>query len=75
MDENVHRLVRTAAACASRGCGIVLFNSLTDVDDLDLPAAVKSFTDYVTKNRVEGKKEVWNHFNTQGSRTTNNLRG
>jgi hypothetical protein len=52
-DENVHRLVRRAAVLPLvpiEAVEDVWFNALTDVGDLDLPAAVETFTDYVTNS-------------------------
>ncbi len=36
---------------------------------------VTPFTDYVTEQWVEGDKDIWNHFTTEGPRTTNHLEG
>ena len=53
----------------------VWFEALNVIATLDLPAAVETVKDYVTKFWVEGDKKILNHFNTQGLRTTNNLEG
>lgn len=37
---------------------------------------ILKFCDYVTEQRVESEgREVWNHFDTEGCRTTNHLEG
>jgi len=77
-NEDIHRLIRRA--CVLPLVPItevedVWFNALTDLEDADLPADVTSFTDYVTEQWVEGDRQQWNHFETVGPRTTNNLEG
>ena len=51
----------------------VWFNSLQDLEDADLPVDTTPFTDYVVTQWIDGDRAVWNHFTTEGPRTTNNL--
>jgi len=51
----------------------VWFQALGDIADADIPIDVTACTDYVTEQWVEGDKQQWNHFETVGPRTTNNL--
>jgi hypothetical protein len=49
------------------------FKALNDLEDIDIPANTTTFTDYLTTQWIEGDRKVWNHFNTDGSRTTNHI--
>ena len=53
----------------------VWFNALDDLEDADLPVNITPFADYVTAQWVEGDRVLWNHYDTDGPRTTNNLEG
>lgn len=48
----------------------VWFQSLHDLENVDTDINTARFTDYVTKYC-----HLWNHYNTVGPRTTNNLEG
>ena len=77
-NEDVHRLVRRAAVLPLvpvLGVADVWFEALNDLEDAQLPVDVSVFTDYITEQWVETDKETWNHFNTEGPRTTNHLEG
>ena len=51
----------------------VWFQALEDLEDVDIPHYTQSFTDYKTRQWIEGDGLVWNHFGTEGPRTTNNI--
>lgn len=51
----------------------VWFQALEDANDADIPHPLLPFTDYVTEQWVNGDKTTWNHFLTEGPRTTNHL--
>lgn len=53
----------------------VWFQALEDRDDADITQLTQPFTDYVTDQWVEGDHALWNHYETQGPRTTNNIEG
>lgn len=53
----------------------VWFQALEDRDNADITDSTTPFTDYVTEQWVEGDRTMWNHFGTQGPRTTNNIEG
>ncbi|KAK3086797.1 hypothetical protein FSP39_023606, partial [Pinctada imbricata] len=53
----------------------VWFQALEDRDEADITDLTDPFTDYVTDQWIEGDRLLWNHFGTQGPRTTNNLEG
>ena len=53
----------------------VWFNALNDLEDIDTPANTSIFTDYVTTQWIDGDRQVWNHFKTDGPRTTNRIQG
>ena len=53
----------------------VWFNALNDIEDSDTPANTTTFTDYVTTQWIDGDSQEWNHFNTDGPRTTNHIKG
>ena len=77
-NEDVHRLVCRAAVLPLvpvLGVADVWFEALNDLEDVQLPVDVSLFTDYITEQWVETDKEMWNHFNPEGPRTTNHLEG
>jgi hypothetical protein len=51
------------------------FNALNNLEDIDIPANTTTFTDYLTTQWIDGDRKVWNHFNTDGPRTTNHIEG
>ncbi|XP_069133273.1 uncharacterized protein [Argopecten irradians] len=51
----------------------VWFNALEELEDADVPVTTLPFTDYVTTQWIEGDRQTWNHYSTEGHRTTNNL--
>ncbi|XP_060068385.1 uncharacterized protein LOC132548532 [Ylistrum balloti] len=51
----------------------VWFQTLQEADDADIPHPVLPFTDIVTEQWIEGDRTTWNHFSTEGPRTTNHL--
>jgi len=53
----------------------IWFNALEDINLADTNINTESFTDYVTEYWVESNQHFWNHFNTDGPRTTNHLEG
>jgi hypothetical protein len=53
----------------------VCFQALEDRDNADITQLTQPFTDYVTDKWVEGDRSLWNHYGTEGQRTTNNIEG
>ena len=53
----------------------VWLNALEDIGEADNVPDTTSFTDYVTELWVEGNRVSWNHYQTEGPRTTNHLEG
>ncbi|XP_060083101.1 uncharacterized protein LOC132562378 [Ylistrum balloti] len=51
----------------------VWFNALEELEDADVPCDTTRFTDYVVTHWIEGNKRMWNHHDTEGPRTTNQL--
>ena len=51
----------------------VWLQALEDRDDANITQLTGKFTDYVTEQWVEGTRTLWNHFGTEGPRTTNNV--
>ncbi|KAJ8298323.1 hypothetical protein KUTeg_024854 [Tegillarca granosa] len=51
----------------------VWFQALEEVDSDD--RSVVDFSDYVTETWVENNRQMWNHYETEGPRTTNHLEG
>ncbi|XP_060081931.1 uncharacterized protein LOC132561218 [Ylistrum balloti] len=51
----------------------VWLQTLEDLEDAEVPQNTTPFTDYVTEQWVEVHRPLWNHFQTDGPRTTNNL--
>ncbi|VDI03188.1 Hypothetical predicted protein [Mytilus galloprovincialis] len=77
-DDNIHQLVRRAAVLPLipfDEVEDVWFNALTDIDQIDTNINYTAFTDYVTTYWVEQNSHLWNHYLTQGPRTTNRLEG
>ncbi|XP_046558804.1 uncharacterized protein LOC124267856 [Haliotis rubra] len=76
-DDNVRTFVRRALALPLvRGCDVdnFWFHALESVDRND--QGVQRFADYVTEQWVEGGELLlWNHFHTDGPRTTNHVEG
>ncbi|XP_060082120.1 uncharacterized protein LOC132561410 [Ylistrum balloti] len=77
-NEDIHRLVRRAAVLPlipPQRIEDYWFNAMDDLEDVDLQVDTTPFTDYVTTQWIEGDRHVWNHFDNDGPRTTNNLEG
>jgi hypothetical protein len=53
----------------------VWFNALQDTGDADKVPDTTTYTDYVTRHWVETHIFLWNHYLTDGPRTTNHLEG
>jgi hypothetical protein len=53
----------------------VWFHALEDRDNADITQLTQPFTDYVTDQWVEGDRSLWNHYGTEGPRTTNSIEG
>ncbi|XP_060080916.1 uncharacterized protein LOC132560271 [Ylistrum balloti] len=53
----------------------VWFQALENRDDADLTQQTQTFTDYVTEQWIEGDRQLWNHFHTEGPRATNSVKG
>ena len=53
----------------------VCFQALEDRDNADITQLTQPFTDYVTDKWVEGDRSLWNHYGTEGPRTTNSIEG
>ncbi|KAK3082671.1 hypothetical protein FSP39_002261 [Pinctada imbricata] len=53
----------------------VWFQALEDRDEANITDLTDPFTDYVFDQWIEGDRLLWNHFGTQGPRTTNNMEG
>jgi len=53
----------------------VWLQALEDRDDTDIIDLTQPFTDYVTEQWVEGDRQQWNHFETEGPRTNNSVEG
>jgi hypothetical protein len=77
-NDDIRQLVRRAAGLPLVPMDLiedVWFNALNDLEDIDIPANTTTFTDYVTTQWIDGDRQVWNHFNTDGPRTTNHIEG
>ncbi|XP_060065583.1 uncharacterized protein LOC132545918 [Ylistrum balloti] len=75
-NEDVRALIRRAAVLplVPMDCiEDVWLQTLEDLEDAEVPQNTTPFTDYVTEQWVEGDRPLWNHFQTDGPRTTNNL--
>ena len=77
-NDDIRQLVRRAAVLPLVPMGLIedlWFNALNDLEDIDIPANTTTFTDYLTTQWIDGDRKVWNHFNTDGLRTTNHIEG
>jgi len=77
-DPIIHQLVRRAAVLPlvpQANIEDVWFNALEDLEQSSPTTNPTSFTGYVTTYWVETHRHLWNHYLTQGSRTTNHLEG
>ncbi|KAK3088597.1 hypothetical protein FSP39_021128, partial [Pinctada imbricata] len=76
-DQDIQRFIRRAAVLPLipiRHVEDVWFNALEEIEDHHLD--VTRFADYVTDYWIENHQPAeWNHFNTEGPRTTNNIEG
>ena len=75
-NEDIRKLVRRAAALPlvpEHQVEDTWFHCLQDLDDTDLPVDTTPFTDYIIAQWIERDHTVWNHFNTEGPRTTNHI--
>ena len=75
-NEDIRKLVRRAAALPlvpEHQVEDAWFHCLQDLDDTDLPVDTTPFTDYIIAQWIERDHTVWNHFNTEGPRTTNHI--
>ena len=75
---DINRLVRRAAVLPllpMQNIEDVWLHTLEDIDNADTNINTVSFTDYVTEQWVENNRDLWNHHNTEGPRTTNHLEG
>lgn len=72
----VNLFIRRAAALPLLRLADVEDNWLNALEeaDLDHPGVLR-FADYVTEQWVDGQRDVWNHFETVGPRTTNHVEG
>ncbi|CAC5420063.1 unnamed protein product [Mytilus coruscus] len=77
-DNHIHQIVRRAAVLPlipTAEVEDVWLNALTNIDQVDTNNNYTSFTDYVTTYWVEQNRHLWNHYKTQGPRTTTYLDG
>lgn len=76
-NDDVKTLIRRAAVLPLvplESIEDVWFHTLEDLEDTHIPHDIQPFTDYVTEQWVDAdQRRTWNHFNTDGPRTTNNL--
>ncbi len=75
-NDDIRQLVRRAAALPLVPIHQVRdawTNTLQDLEDTDLPVNTTSFTNYVSNQWIERDNDTWNHFSTEGPRTTNHL--
>ena len=73
---DITRLVRRAAVLPLVPQHLVedvWLNAHEDIGEADNVPDTTSFTDYVTEFWVEGHRFLWNHYQTEGPRTTNHL--
>ena len=76
--DDIHLLVRRAAVLPLHPLNTIedyWFNALEDIDSADTNIATLGFTDYITSYWVEENRHLWNHYATEGPRTTNHLKG
>lgn len=74
----MQRLVRRAAVLPLVPSVLVedvWLNALETIDGADIDINTTTFTDYVTEQWVENNRNMWNHFENDGPRTTNHLEG
>ncbi|XP_069142033.1 uncharacterized protein [Argopecten irradians] len=77
-NDDIRRLVRRAAALPLvplNRIEDVWFHALNDLEDADVPQYTTAFTDYVITQWIERDQPLWNHFETEGPRTTNHVEG
>ena len=77
-NDDIHLLVRKAAVLPLLPLNTIedyWFNALEDIDDANTNIATLGYTDYVTSYWVEDNRNLWNHYATEGPRTTNHLEG
>ncbi|KAJ8304210.1 hypothetical protein KUTeg_017793 [Tegillarca granosa] len=53
----------------------VWLNALERINEADIDINTTPFCDYVTEYWVENNRDIWNHFENEGPRTTNHLEG
>jgi len=76
--DDIHKLVRRAAVLPLIPLDKiedVWFGALNALEDVNLPHDTTAFTDYVITQWIDGDRNVWNHFDTEGPRTTNHVEG
>ena len=77
-DSSTHTQIRRAAVpplIPQAEVEDVWFHALEDMENSDPTANITPFTDYVTTYWVQSNRQLWNHFQTEGPRTTNHLEG
>lgn len=77
-NDDIRTLVRRAAVLPllpPNTVEDVWFHALEDIEDININIPTLPFTDYVTSYWVEGNRDLWNHYATEGPRTTNHLEG
>ncbi|XP_069136696.1 uncharacterized protein [Argopecten irradians] len=75
-NDDIRKLVRRAAVLPlipQERVEVVWFNALDDLEDAELPNDTTPLTDYVVNQWIEGDTTMWNHYTTEGPRTTNHL--
>ena len=53
----------------------VWFYALEDLEEADTNTSTLAFTDYITSYWAESNRHLWNHYQTDGPRTTNHMEG
>ena len=53
----------------------VWFYALENLEEADTNTPTLAFTDYITSYWVESNGHLWNHYQTDGPRTTNHMEG
>jgi len=77
-NDDIRQLVRRAAVLPlvpMEHVEDVWFNALEDIGVSDVNINTDEFTDYITEFWVERNRHLWNHYETDGPRTTNHLEG
>lgn len=76
-DPDLYRFVRRAAALPLAPVALVEDAWLHALADSPDTTKARLFADYVTETWIEGhfEQHMWNHFDTDGARTTNHLEG